>query len=378
MNIEIREVLTKKDLRSFIFLPEKIHKNHVNWVYPIYMDDFIFFNSKKNKAFDHSETILYLAYKGTELVGRIMGIIEKRYNKINNENDARFAFMETYENKEVFEALINAVAKWAKQFSCDNLVGPLGFSDKDPQGFLVEGFDKPVVISSNANFHYMPQYLSELGFEPKKNLVVYNIKVPDKLPEFYEAIYKRAMQNGKNLKIIEFKTKRELKPYIKPVLTLLNETFTNLYAFSPFEDYEMDDFANRYIFILDPEFIKVIEDGKGNLVAFIIAMPDIGDGVRKAKGRMIPFGIFKVLAAQKRTNMLTLLLGGIKEEYRGKGLDVILGYHTIKTAIKKGFEFIDSHLELEENLKVRAEMERMGGKVYKRFRIFTKSLESFQ
>lgn len=377
MNIEIKEVKTKKDLKLFIFLPEKIHKNHENWVHPIYMDEFVFFNPQKNKSYSHSETVLYLAYKNNELVGRIMGIIEKRYNEINNENDARFAFIETYEDKEVFNALINAVAKWAKYFNCDNLVGPLGFSDKDPQGFLIEGFDKPVEISSNANFPYMPEYISEMGFEAKKNLVVYNIKVPNKMPDLYEAVYKRVNRNRKNLKIIEFKNKRQLKAYIKPVLTLLNETFTNIYAFSPFEDYEMEDFAKRYIFVLDAEFIKAIEDENGELVAFIIAMPEISEGVRKAKGRMMPFGIFKVLSAQKKSKMLTLLLGGIKEEYRGKGLDVVLGYHIISAAMKRGFEFIDSHLELEDNLKVRAEMERMGGKIYKRYRIYTKSLDNF-
>ncbi len=376
MSLEIVEVKNRKQLKDFIYLPEKIHKNHKNWVPPIYMDEFNFFNPKKNKSFNYSDTIMLLAYKDGKPVGRIMGIIQHRYNELHNENDARFAFMETYEDFEVFKALLESIENWAREKGCDNLVGPLGFSDKDPQGFMIEGFDQPIVIASNANFPYMPEFTERMGYKKKVDLVVYKIEIPDKTPELYERLYERIMNRYKDkIKIYEFKTRRELKPWIKPALHLLNETFKDIYAFSPFEEYEMDEFANRYIFLLDPEFIKLITDKNDQPLAFFIAMPDISQGVIESRGRMLPFGFLKVLRSQKKTKQLDLLLGGIKDEYRGKGLDIILGKLMFDSIRKRGFKVVDSHLELETNTLVRHEMERMGGKVYKRYRIFYKPLK---
>ncbi len=373
MTIKIKEVKTKSDLRKFIYLPAKIHQNHKNWVPPIYSDDFVFFNSKKNKSFSYCDTILLLAYKNDKLVGRIMGIIHKKYNELHNESNARFSFIETYDDFEVFEALINYIENWAKNNYCNKIVGPLGFSDKDPQGFMIEGFNEPIVISSNANFEFVNSFIDRLNYVKEVDFVVYKIPVPAEIPAFYEAIFKRAV-NGKKINIIEFQSRRQLKPYIKPILTLLNETFKEIYGFIPFEEHEMNDYANRYIYLLDPQFVKVITDYDNNPLAFIIGMPDISEGVIKAKGKLLPFGFFKIVANQKKTKQLTLLLGGIKETFRGQGFDVILGKLTLESAIKRGFEFIDSHLELENNTKVRSEMERMGGKVYKKYRIYQKKL----
>ena len=160
----------------------------------------------------------------------------------------------------------------------------------------------------------------------------------------------------------------------RPVFQLINKTFVEVYGFAPFEEKEMDDFANRYLPLLDPRFIKVIVSPENDVVAFIIGMPDISKGVIKSKGYLIPFGIFQIIRARNTTKQLNLLLGAIHPDYRGKGLDTILGVSMLKSAQQKGLEYIDSHLELEENIKVRAEMERMGGKVYKRYRIFQKAL----
>jgi hypothetical protein len=375
MDIKIVEVTSGHLLRAFINLPAKIHKDHKNWVPPIYLDDRKYFNPKTNRLFQHCDTIRALAYKEGRLSGRIMGIINKRYNEISGDNDARFCFMETWNDPEVFHALMVFVEDWAKGKGCANLVGPLGFNDKDPQGFLVEGFDEPVVLSTVCNFPYMPQLLIQEGFEKKVDCVVYKIPIPDNIPDFYRAIYHRTRTNHQ-VNIVEFSSRRKIKPYIRPVLTLLNETFRDIYAFDPFEAWEMDDFANRYLPLLDPRFIKIIVDDENNVLSFIVAMPDISHGIRACKGRLIPFGIFSVILARKRSRQLNLLLGGIREDYRGKGLDVLMGIKMLETAQKADMRYIDSHLELETNHLVRREMERMGGTVYKRFRIFTKILQA--
>jgi hypothetical protein len=374
MALEIREVASRNDLKKFIFLPAEIHKNHQNWVPPVYMDDRVFFNPAKNESFSHSDTILLLAWNGEKAVGRIMGIINHEYNKRTAENDARFCFLECHDDFNAAEALIKAIENWARSKGKDNLVGPLAFSDKDPQGLLIEGYDKPVVIASNCNFPFLVDYIERMGFSKKTDLVVYQIKVPEEVPEFYLKINERALRNNPGLKIIEPKSKRELKKYVKPVFELVNETFKDIYGFSEMTPREMDEFAARYLMILDPRFIKAIKNSDDKIIAFVLAMPDISEGIKKCKGFVFPTGFIHILRSQKKTSQLNLLLGAISKEYRNSGLDTIMGVLMLRDATKAGFKFIDSHLELESNVKVRAEMEKMGGQVYKRFRIFTKTL----
>lgn len=376
LGIEIREVKTRKDLRKFIHLPAKIHQNHPNWVPPIYLDDWEFFNPKKNKSFDSCNSILLLAFRDRKVVGRIMGLIHHKYNEKHQENYARFAFFETWNDEEVATALIQTIENWAREKGTVRLIGPLAFSDKDPQGFLIEGFDEPAVIASNCNYPYQTELLKKNNYAKEIDLVVYRIKIPEIIPEFYKKIHERASNQNQDLKVLEFTFRKKVKPYIHPVLHLLNQTFTEIFGFVPFTDGEMDDFANRYLFLINPRFIKIIVNGQNEVVAFIIGMSHIGEGIQKAKGYLFPFGIFRIFAAARKTKQLNLLLGGIAPAYRGKGLDVMMGIKMLESAQKQGKTVIDSHLELETNTKVRAEMEKMGGKVYKRFRIFGKDLKN--
>lgn len=374
MTIEIKKVSSKSELRSFIHLPAKIHKNHSNWVPPIYMDEWEFFNPKKNRAFDHCDTVLALALKDKKVVGRIMGIISHNYNKLHQENHARFAFPETWNDEEVFNALITFVADWAKQKGMEKLVGPLAFSDKDPQGFLIEGFDETVSIASNCNYPYMVELSEKNGFQKKVDLVVYKIAVPQEMPDFYRKIEQRFVRNNGHLQVLEFNSRAKIKPFIKPVFTLINRTFTEIYGFIPFTEKEMEDFANRYLFLIDPGFVKVIVNAENEVVSFIIGMSDISKGIQKAKGYLFPTGFVHIFGSGKKSKQLNLLLGAIDPDYRGRGLDVMMGIKMLESAKEKGKTTIDTHLELEYNTLVRAEMERMGGKVYKQFRIFQKKI----
>lgn len=372
--ITVQEVKSKKELKEFIHLPAAIHQNHLNWVPPIYIDEWEFFNPKKNKSFQSCDTILLLAYQNNKVVGRIMGIIHHKYNEKHQENRARFAFFETWNDEDVATALIQSIENWARKKGMNQLIGPLAFSDKDPQGMLIEGFDEPAVIASNCNFPYQAELIDKNGYTKEVDLVVYQIKIPDPIPEFYQKIYERAVGLNHGLHVLEFTSRRKVKPYIHPVLQLLNRTFTEIFGFIPFTEAEMDDFANRYLFLINPRFIKVVINNENEVVAFVIGMSHIGEGIQKAKGYLFPFGIFKIFAAGRKSKQLNLLLGGIDPAYRGKGLDVLMGVKMLKSATAQGKTIIDSHLELENNIKVRAEMERMGGRVYKRYRIFGKAL----
>lgn len=374
MDVSIKEIKGRKELRQFIYLPEKIHAQHKNWVPPIYMDERQYFSKKKNKAFQYSDTILLLANRGKEIAGRIMGIVNHRFNDVKNEKTARFGYLETWEDPEVVHALLSYVEEWARKLGMQKIIGPYGFTDQDPEGFLIEGFESPVTIPGYYNFEWMPAMMEAEGYTKDIDYVVYKLDIPKEFPDFYKRIYERVQRKGE-FEIIEFRKRKEIKPWIKPVLELMNECYSlsNIYGYTPLSEDEMESLAKRYLPLLDPRFVKGVRR-ENEIVAFIIGMPNFVEGIRKSQGRLFPLGIFKIMRAAKKTKQLDLLLGAIKEKYRGRGLDVLMGVKMIESAHEIGMEFIDTHHEMETNTKVRAEMEKMGGEIYKRFRVFQKPL----
>lgn len=371
-NITIHEVSSKRDLKSFIYLPAEIHKNDKSWLPPIYMDEWALFDRKKNKSFSYADTVMYLAKSNGRCVGRIMGIISHRYNSSKNESDGRFCFIEAYNNHEVVIALIDRVAEWAREKGMTRLVGPLGFSDKDPQGLQIDGFDFPSVITAPTNSPYLPEIIDTAGFKKKVDLVSYLVDIPSEMPPLFSKVLPRLQNNG-TMKVLEFRSTRELKPYIIGVLQLMNDTFTEIYGFVPLTDKEKAELAKRYLPILDPEFIKVVQVGD-RLVGFAIGIPDISDGIRRSDGKLFPIGIFQIIRASRQSKHLVMMLGGILKEFRGQGIDVLMGAKILNSAIGKGMKTIDSHLVLETNIPMRAEYERLGGKIVRRFRIYQKDL----
>jgi hypothetical protein len=374
MDVLIKEVQNRKDLKEFIFLPEKIHRNHETWVPPIYVDEWKYFDPKHNRSFTHCDVIKLLATRDGQPVGRIMGIINRKYNEIRDQKIARFGYLETWEDGEVVRALLERVEDWAKEHGMTKIIGPYGFTDQDPEGFLIEGFENRATIATYCNFEWMPRMVEEQGYSKDIDYFVYKLDVPEEIPEFYKKIYERVKKKGK-FEILEFKNKKKMKPWIKPVLRLMNECYTesNIYGYAPLDEKEMEELAKRYLPVLDPRFVKgVLKDGE--VVAFIVGIPDMTEGIQRARGRLFPFGFLKILSAAKKTKQLDLLLGAIKEKYRGLGLDVLMGVKMIMAARQAEMERMDTHHEMEQNVKVRAEMEKMGGKVYKKFRVYQKPL----
>ncbi|HUS86293.1 MAG TPA: hypothetical protein VMW76_03550, partial [Bacteroidales bacterium] len=292
--------------------------------------------------------------------------------ELKGENHARFCVLECIDDAEVFHSLISRVEKWAREKGIGKIVGPLGFSDKDPQGAQIEGFELSSVIATPTNAAYLPDLIGKEGYIKKYDLVDYIAAIPDELPE----VYKRALSRFRDrpgYELIEFKSKKEIKPYILEVLQVMNDTYSDIYGFVPLTDREKNDLAKRYMPILDPRFIKVFSI-KGSVVAFVIGMPDIADGLRKANGKIFPFGFIPILRSAKRTTTLLMLLGAVKEQYRGLGIDAIMGSNILKSAASSKMVNMESHLILEHNKKSRAEFERLGGKIVKRFRIFQKDI----
>ncbi len=373
MTVEIKVVTSRRDLKKYIHLPAKLHRDHKNWVPPLYIDEWQFYNPRKNRSFAHCDSVLALAYRNNHLVGRVMGIINHKYNSEHNTRDARFFNFECINDQEVTAALLDFIEQWAKQKGMTRVVGPLGFSDKDPQGLLIEGFDEPIVIATNCNFEYIVELVKNQNYKQSVDLFVYKLKVPEKIPDFYEEIRKRTLTRN-NIRMLEFTTRRELRPYIKPVFHLVNETFQHIYGFSQIDPGEMDYMASRYLPVIDPKYVKLILDKDNRVVAFLLAIPDVAEGIRLARGRLFPLGLIRIIMASRRTRLLVMMLGAIKEEYRNYGLDALMGVRLLQEAQSGGMEVIDSHLVLETNTKMRAEYEKLGGYVYKKYRIFQKDL----
>jgi len=374
MSITVREIATRKDLRAFICLPERLHQGHANWVHPIYMDEWKYFDPGKNDSFSYCDTVRLLAELDGRAIGRVMGIINPRYNEHRKERTARFGCLETPEDQAVVHALLGRVEDWARGKGMTRIVGPYGFSDQDPEGFMIQGFENRATIATYFNFEWMPGMVEREGYVKDIDYYVYKLDVPKVMPEFYVRIFERAQRKGQ-FKVLEFQTKKELRPWVRPILRLMNEVYAagNIYGYAPLSEKEMDELAQRYMPVVNPRFIKVIlKDGE--IVAFVIGIPDMSKGIQAARGRLFPFGFLKILRAAKSTKQLDLLLGAIRDKYRGLGLDVMMGVKMIQSAQEAGFEFMDTHHEMESNVKVRAEMEKMGGQIYKKYRVFQKAL----
>jgi GNAT superfamily N-acetyltransferase len=372
--VVIKELRDRKDLKEFVMLPSRIHRNHGNWVPPIYLDDFGFFNPRKNSSFSYCDHIRLIAYRSGKPVGRVMGLINHRYNERKNENNARFSYLETYEDQEVVHALLEYVENWARKLGAEKIVGPLGFSDKEPQGYMIEGFDNPISLATNCNLPYQVSLLENEGYTPEVNLLAYKTPISDTLPPVYQRVLPRLEKLNSEFRIKEPINRLELRRYIRPVLRLTNKAFEDIYGSMPYEDHEMTEFANRFIIFLNPHFVKIVEDSHGQVVAFVVGMSDISAGIRKAGGLVLPFGLFTMLRSGRQSNQLNLMLGAVEERYRGRGLDVMMALKLFKSARERGKTVMDSHLILEDNFKMRAEVERIGGEIYKRYRIFQKNL----
>jgi hypothetical protein len=373
MAVTIKEVLSKPDLRTFIYLPEKIHATHKNWVYPLYFDEWDFYNPDKNRFFHDCDTIMLLAYRDNNPVGRIMGIINHKYNSVHDEKNGRLFAFECYNDPGAALALTQSIEDWCRQKGMNKIIGPFGFSDKDPQGFMIEGFDMPVVIATNYSLPYMIDLMGHCGYIKEVDCVDYIMDVPKVIPDFYRSIYKRTLETN-NFTLTEFTSRRQLRPVIRPVFELINHTYAHIFGFSELTPKEIDYFASRYLAIINPRFVKVIYNEQKELIAFALAMPELSEGIRKARGKLFPLGFMKILRASRKTKLLTMLLGAIRADYRNNGIDAVLGMKMLESAQHQKFESIDSHLVLETNSKMRAEYEKLGGIVRKRYRIFGKTL----
>ncbi len=375
MAILVKPVSSPKEMKQFVYLPREIHRNHKGWVPPLYGDDFRVLDPKRNHAHTYCDSIYALAWENGKPVGRIAGIINRRYNEHMKVAHGRFGFMESPDNFEVTKAMLEFVEKWAREKGMEKLIGPMGFTEEDPEAFIIEGFDQVTNLATNQNLPYLLEHLDKLGYTKEIDYMVYKVDIKGAMTDFFRKIYER-VSRSKEFKLLEFKNKRHLKQYIRPIFRLMNASFMELYGYSPLSEEEQDQLAQRYMILLDPRFIKAAITPENEVVGFIIGIPNIASGIIKAKGKLFPFGFLHILRASKHSTKLDTYLGAVKDTFRSKGVDAVIGYALLDSAHKAGFKILDSHHEMESNTKIRAEMERAGGVIYKKYRIFQKELSA--
>lgn len=364
---------TGSELSRFIRLPFVLPDQRPNRVPPLLMDEREFHDPKKNPQLAHCEVERWIAWRDGVAVGRIMGIIHRSYNAAHGERTARFYDLDCMNDAAVVRALVNTVEEWARSQGMDRLIGPFGFSDKDPQGLQIVGIEHLPVIATPINPEWLPNMVEACGYTPFEDMVSYRMDIPARMPEVYQAIGDRCLRNF-HLHRVPLRSKRELKPWVVPVLRLVNATYGDLLGFAPMSEAEMRALAAKYMFILDPQLVHLIADAHNDPVAFVIASPDMSEGLQRANGRILPFGWWHILRAMRRSTQLDLLLGAVRPDLQGKGLTAALGVSLFAAARARGFTHLDSHLIMERNTRMRAELERLGAAVWKRYRVYQREL----
>lgn len=376
MAIIIKKVTSPKELKTFIRFNYELYKNNPYSVPDLYDDMLNTFSPEKNAAFEFCEADYFLAYKDNKLVGRVAAIINRRANETWNKKEVRFGWIDFIDDLEVSKALLATVEDWGRQRGMEAIVGPLGFTDMDAEGMLVEGFDQLGTMATIYNYPYYPEHMEKLGYEKEADWVEFKLTVPDKLPEKFVRISEIILQKY-NLKIKKI-NRKELKEknYGQRIFDLINEAYAPLYGYSKMTQRQIDQYIKMYLPLIDLRMVSLVEDAEENLVAVGISMPSLSKALQKAKGRMLPFGWFHLLKALfiKKPKVLDLLLVGVKPEYQSKGVNALLFYDLVPVYQQMGFEYGESNPELELNKKVQAQWTAFESVQHKRRRAFKKNI----
>lgn len=379
-SIQIKRVETKKDLKRFIEFHYDLYKGNPYDVPNLYSDEVNTLSKNKNAAFDFCEAEYYLALKEGKIVGRVAAIINHKANEKWKKKDVRFGWIDFIDDIEVSRALFKAVEEYGRKKGMNDIVGPLGFTDMDPEGMLTWGFDKLGTMATIYNYEYYPQHMEELGgWEKDNDYVEYYLVVPEKSPEKYTKIAEM-VEKRYNLHVRKL-TKKDIFQggYGKKLFDLINLTYSDLYGFSELTDRQIDQYVKMYFPFADLNLVTVIEDGnKDNQLAGLgITIPSLSHALQKCRrGRLFPFGWWHLLRAIKfhKTDGVDLLLMGFLPEYRSKGANALLFADLIPRYVNYGFKWGETQVEMESNEGVQSQWGPLDPINHKKRRCYRRSL----
>lgn len=376
MAVTIKEVNGKSDLKKFVKFPIGLYKDSPYYVPSLVLDEMATLDTKKNPAFDFCDMQLFLAYRDNKIVGRIGAIINHKANEIWNQKRVRFGFVDFINDNEVVDALFKAAADWGKSKGLTEIHGPMGFTDLDHEGLLIEGYDRISTMSTTYSHPYYREQVERLGFEKEVDWNEYYIPVPKAVPERHQRIA-NIVKNKYGLKILKFENLKQITPYVDKLFNLLNIAYKPLYGFSPLTKKQIDYYVKIYVPLLRWDVVTIIiKEDTDEVVGFGIGVPNLSRALQKSRGKFFPFGWYHLLRDLKGKNnpVLDLMIVGIAPEYQGKGVNAMIFSDFIPSAYRCGFKFAESNPELEMNNKVASLWEGFDAEHHKTRRAFKKKI----
>ena len=379
--IEIKKVESRRDLCKFIDFHNELYKGNPYHVPNLYFDEMNTFRKDKNAAFDFCEAEYFMAYRDGKPVGRVAAIINHSANKKWKRESVRFGWIDFVDDIEVSKALLKAVEDYGKSKGMKEIVGPLGFTDMDPEGMLLYGYDQLGTQATAYNYPYYPEHMDRMGgWEKDNDYVEYKLYVPEEMPEKYATIAKM-IQKRYNLQVKKLK-RNEIygeNGYGKKIFDVVNETFKDLYGYSKLTDRQIEQYVKMYLPMADLDLITIIEDWNTpdhKVVGVGISIPSLARALQKCGGKLFPFGWWHILRALKfhKTEVVDLLLVGVLPEYRQKGANALLFYDLIPHYQRLGFKWGETHVEMETNMKVQGQWQYLNREIHKRRRCYKKDI----
>ena len=349
MGVEIKEVRSKGDLRKFIKFPFDLYHNNPYWIPPLIKDEKSTFDPGENPAYEHCDSRLWLAYDNGKVVGRIAAIIHKE--EASKEGMGRFGWIDFIDSQEVSTKLLNVAEEWVGENNLQQIHGPLGFTDMDFEGTLVEGFNELGTIATIYNYDYYPTHLEELGYQKSVDWIEMEGPVPEEIP--YRLKRKAELIQARfGFKSLRFTKTKELLPYGKGIFNVLNETYKDLHGFYPLTEKQVNNYISQYLSFLKPEFASVILSKEDEVVGFGISMPSFSRAFQKARGRLFPFGFIHLLSALRKNDVADLYLMGVLPQYQKFGVPVLILKDVWTEYLKAGIKKVVSNPMLENNYHI--------------------------
>ena len=362
-------------LHQYVQFGIDLYKGNDCYVPPLIFDEVGTLSPDVNPAFDFCDAQSFMAFRNGEPVGAITAIINKAYNEKTGEKLMRFGFVNFIDDAEVVDELFEAVEKWGRERGMTSIVGPMGFSDMDHEGMLIEGFDELGTMATIYNYPYYPKHMERMGYAKDVDWVEYRMTVPDAVPEKYARIADIVAKKY-GLSVLKYTSRSKIKKeYGRAIFELVNEAYANLYGFVPLTERQIDFYIKAYIDVLRLEDVCLVVDSDGKLVALGISMPSMSRALQKAHGKLFPFGWWHLLQAiQGKTDVVDLLLVAVKPEYQSRGVNALIFADLIPRYIKNGYKFAESNLELGGNESVQKQWEYFERRQHRRRRAYRKDL----
>ena len=374
MGVQIVEVKNKKDLKKWVEFPNKLYKKVDAYVPFLFSDEMATFDKEKNPAYEFCETRLFLAYRGIDIVGRIAGLINHAANKKWGTNTIRFTRFDFIDDFEVSKALFEKVLEWGKERGYSEIMGPIGFTDMDHEGMLVEGFDELNMSITFYNHPYYLEHLEKLGAKKDIDWIEYQVRIPEKLDDKFERM-SAFLQKRNGFKLVTYKDRKALKQDAMEAFKLIDKAFSVLYGTVPLTNAVIEKALADYIPIVNLDYICSVRDKNDEIIGFAVLVPSIAKALKKSNGKFFPFGIFRMLRALKGKNdTLEMFFIAVKPELQKLGIPAIIMNHMIKVCMKNGVKVCETGPELEVNESVQSLWKSFDARQHRRRRCYKRQI----